>query len=164
MFFRNKTLRQDAIRKVMAGMTKHYGDQQVIRLAGHDFDPAALQAFLEAAIASSDATVQARAAWAKAVDAERANRAETSKVLGAIRHLVLGNHGDSMAVSEELAAFGFAPRSPRKVTSAENVDAAAKRKATRKARGTLGKKARLKIHGAPELAPAPPAPQADPNA
>lgn len=143
----NKSTRQDAIRKVMAGMSKYYGNLPSVRLAGTVFTPAALLQFLQADIASSDAADQARADLLKAVEAQTATRGKTNVVLRAIKSLVFSDQGDSKDVSDVLAFFGYSPRTRKKASAEENALAAAKRNATRKARGTVGKKARGKIHG-----------------
>lgn len=141
----SKSDRQSKIRKIGAGMSKFYGNLKSFKLGGTTFTPAELAQLLESDIAACDAADQARAAWLKAVEAQKAANAETNPVLRAIRNKVLGDHGDTRDAGELLAVFGFSPRTTRKRTGAENVEAANKREATRKARHTLGKKQREQI-------------------
>jgi len=145
----SKATRQDRIRKVMAGMSKFYGNQRTVRLAGTTYKPADLQKLLQADITSSDAADQAKAAWLKAVNAQMKTRGTTDPVLRAIRHLVLGDHGDSKEAVDVLAAFGWSPRKPQKASGDEMVAKANKARATRQARGTKGSRQKKEIKGSP---------------
>jgi hypothetical protein len=151
----SKASRQSRIKKIEAGMSKYYGNQPAFQLAGTAYSPAALDVLLEADIAASDAVDQARAVWLKAVEVQKATRVKTNPVLRAIRNKVLGDYGDTRDAGNVLADFEFKPRSTRKATGKEVVAAAEKRDATRKARGTMGKKEKQEIKGVVTTSAAP---------
>jgi len=145
----SKAARQTRIQKVVAGLTKYYGNLPQVTFAGQTFAPAALLQFLQGDIAASDAVDQARASLTQLVQTERGIQAKTNPVLVAIRSAVLGQFGNTKDAAEVLAVFGYSPRSTRKPRAVELVAKAEKAEATRKARGTTGKKAKAKIKGAP---------------
>jgi hypothetical protein len=151
----SKASRQDAIRKVLAGWTKYFGNVAQVVLAGTDFTPASLQQFLLADIATSDAADQQKGAWMKSVQLERASRTNTDPVLRAIRSLVLSQYGDTKQANDVFAVFGYSPRTRRKAKTADKAKAAEKAVATREARGVTGKRKRAGIKGnVPATSPA----------
>jgi hypothetical protein len=98
------------------------------------------------------ATNQARQEWyrqARIIGASA--KAEITPALVGLRAFLAMQHGSADAM---LTTFGFVARH-RNAPSAETKRLAVeKRRATRKARGTLGKRQRLAIHGVVEAAPA----------
>jgi len=91
------------------------------------------------------ASIAARASAKEAVAAERAERAKVSPTLVALTRVLLATYGNAAQI---LADFGLEPpkaRAPK--TSVENAAAAAKAKATRSARGTVGPKKKLAVRG-----------------
>jgi hypothetical protein len=151
----NKSSRQDAIRKVLAGWNQYFGNLAQVTLARTSFTQASLQQFLQADIAASDASDKGRAAWENLVQDEKRTRAATDPVLRAIRALVTSQYGDSKdAEINVLAAFGFKPRAPRKPSSAVLARAAKLADATRTARGTKGKRQKADIKGTLPVTPA----------
>ncbi len=62
----------------------------------------------------------------------------------ALKPWVIGQFGPN---SQEAIDFGFPPKKTATLSVEEKVQAVAQAKATREARGTMGKKARLKIKG-----------------
>ena len=93
----------------------------------------------------ANAVLTSKSAWQTAVQAERAKAAQTKIFLAAVRqaiYVLFGNNPDA------LADFGLVPKKVRvPLTAAARVVASAKSAATRKARGTSGKKAKLAVHG-----------------
>jgi hypothetical protein len=92
------------------------------------------------------ASTNAKAEWVKAAASVKANRAPNEALRAAIHQTVLVQFGADPTV---LDAFGYAK--PRKATPASpetKIVAAAKRVATRKARGTLGSKQRKALNRA----------------
>jgi hypothetical protein len=71
---------------------------------------------------------------------------------------VLGRYG---AGSTEAAEFGYVARKAPEVTAATRAAAVLQNRATREARGTVGKKKKLRIKGVVPTSPAPAAPAID---
>ena len=92
------------------------------------------------------ASSSAKAQWVKASATVKADRTANDALRAALHQAVLVQFGADPAV---LDAFGYAkPRTRTPASSEAKVIAAAKRLATRKARGTLGSKQRKAIKGA----------------
>jgi hypothetical protein len=163
---KSKTDRADKIRKILAGLQKYFGNVN-LTLLGTSYTPAALQAFLQADVASNDASTLAHAAWLKTVNDAQDTDAKTNPVLRAIRAQVLAVYGEDQNAANILAEFGYSPRKKVVLTAQQKADRAAKLRATRQARGTMGSRQKAKIHGtvpagdvssqrpAPTAAPAP---------
>jgi len=122
-------------------------------------------AMLEKRIAAADAVPPAKAAWHDAVKAAQAARTSTETTVSGVRQALLGIFGTS---TQKLAAFGLKPRKARTPPTAEKkAAAAAKAKATRAARHTMGSKQKQAVKGdvtgvtiTPTTAPKPVAPVA----
>jgi hypothetical protein len=103
-------------------------------------------AVIQERIDKAQAVITARTALHEAVLASDSVYAQTEPFVQSVRQSVRAMYGTSPTI---LADFG---ENPRKVatplTPAQKVIAAAKRAATRKARGTIGKKAKAEIVGA----------------
>ena len=144
--YKNKTDRADKLRKIQAGLQKYFGNVN-LTLLGTSYTPAALLAFLQADVASNDASTLAHAAWLKTVKDARDTDAKTNPVLRAIRAQVLAVYGEDQNAADILAEFGFAPRKKVVLTAEQKAERAAKLRATRQARGTKGSRQKAKIHG-----------------
>jgi hypothetical protein len=142
----NKTTRADAIRKVLAGLTKYYGNV-TLTFAGTSYKPAALQTLLQSDIDANDASTQARAAWLEAVANALSTDKAANTVLRGIKAQVTAQYGDAPNASTVFADFGWTPRKKVTKTADEKAAAVAQSKATRQARGTMGPKAKLKVKG-----------------
>jgi hypothetical protein len=112
--------------------------------------------------------VGARAALKSEVETEQAQLPALMTLMSAVLAFVRFNFGSN---PEALADFGLQPHKARTpLTTEQKAVAAAKRKATRDARGTKGPKAKKDIHGnvtaklvvTPAVAPTPAAPAAPP--
>jgi sulfite reductase beta subunit-like hemoprotein len=116
---------------------------------------------LQARIVTAKAATSARATWQAAVQADRDERAKTKTLVSVVKQTLLASFAGQV---ETLANFGLTPRKPRVVSPESRVAAAAKAKATRAARHTLGKKQKAGIKGtvAP-TAPAIPTPATTPG-
>jgi hypothetical protein len=153
---RSKTTRADAIRQVLAGLAKHFGSTTIV-LGGTSYKPAALQKTLQADVAANDASTQAKAQWISAVQAAKSQDSVTDLVLAALEQFVRSQFLGAPDEAADLADFGYAPRKRAVRTSAQKAAAAVQSDATRKARGTVGPKAKLKIKGTVPSTPAEPA-------
>ncbi len=133
------------VRTVMQGMPMVYLGKEFLTVPD-------LEARIQARIDAATKILAAKAAWEAAITEYEAIDAQTSVIVRDLFHTVIGAFG---AESPKLAEFGFvAPR--RAVWTPEmTTAAAAKRAATRLARGTRGPKAKLAIKGVVE----PPSPE-----
>ncbi|MGO8995327.1 MAG: hypothetical protein ACLQVI_18585 [Polyangiaceae bacterium] len=142
--------------QVIAGLAAHFKGASSFTFGGVDYTAKEIQTLLQSRIDAASATASARATWLTAAATENEKTTESESVLLALKNHLVTTYG---AKSQIVADFGFTPKT--KQTTAETVAAAVvKRAATRTARGTMGKKAKLKITGAvaPATAAAPPAP------
>jgi len=145
----NKTIRNA---KAIAGTQKHLMNLASIILNGAAFTPAQIIALLQAESDSIVAFDAADGQRKKAVATEKAASAAANPVFVTFRREVVNMFATQ---PETLADFGFVPPKKRVVSPATQVEAAQKRKATRKARNTMGKKQKAEIKG--EVTPPAPA-------
>ncbi len=159
---KSKASRQDRLRQVVAGATKHFQATATFTLAGASYTVATLSQLCQSDVAANDAATQARATWLTTVQTQRDVNAKTDPVLRAFKAYVVSLYGDTATAGTTLADFGYTPRKPRSTDVAAKATAAVKARATRAARGTLGAVQKKAITGAtPKPAtPATPTPQA----
>ena len=113
-----------------------------------------LQAQLQGHVDTINALNDARAKVSQLVARDQSQRAGIAPVLTGIRNYAAGLYGE---LSPEFASFGFKARRAAPRTAQSRADAAAKLRATRAARHTMGKRQRAAIHGAPDSPPNSPA-------
>ena len=154
---RTKTAGND--QQVIAGIKQDLQSMSLLPLGGTSYTPQSLVAVVQSRIDAANAVVTAKANWQSAAKTYKAIDAQVTLVVRELRNLVIGAFG---ATSPKLADFGFSAPTRKPLTTEEKAAAAAKRKATRAARGTMGKQQKLKITGttAAPAAPATPAPAA----
>ncbi len=129
--------------KVIAGIAAHFTGATTFTFGGVDYKAKQIQTLLQNRIDAASATASARAKWLTAATAESKVTTEAESVLLDLKsHLVTTYGADSQIVAD----FGFTPKT-RQTTAKTVATAVDKRAATRKARGTMGKKAKLKISG-----------------
>lgn len=147
--------------QVLVGIQKHLLNVPSLPLAGSAITPADLVKLVQSRIDSAGVVAAASATWHSTVTAHKALNAKLTPVVRGLRQYVLNVFGETSPV---LADFGFtAPKTVTR-TPEQKAAAAAKAKATRKARGTLGKKQKKGVTGTvPTTAPTPP-PTASPPA
>jgi hypothetical protein len=139
--------------RTMNGIDKHFAGVKSVTLGGAPYTPVKLKAVFQAnndaITASDDAHVELK----QLVRARKASDKATARVRRLLRsHLIAAYGPEALAI---LADFGFAtPRDARSVET--KALAVVKMRATRKARHTAGKKARLRIKG--EVSPPAPSP------
>ena len=130
---------------LIAGIGKHLAGVTSITLAGVPYPPPALAKLFQELVDAINAATAARTAAHDALVAERAKSKAVDPVLAALKSYLLSVYSDAAT----LADFGLTPRKPRRArTQAEGAATAAKRRATRVARHTLGKRQKAAIHGA----------------
>jgi|SRR5579859_4387479 len=136
----------DLAKLLIAGTQKHLANSGPIPFAGGAFTPTQIVDELNQLLVLRSDVDAARAATRNKVDAERAKlpalRAFMSAFVQALR-VAYGTQADVMA------DFGLPPKKVRTPLTVEQMAAAAaKREATRAARGTKSAKAKKGIHGA----------------
>ena len=141
------------------GLKKHTSKSTVWVIGQKKYDLATILGFLARRVNSAQVVANAKAAWQGKRQEDEVLEAETARILAALgQNLLVTFDG----LPDVLADFGLSPRkAPRALTGEEMVLKAAKARATREARHTLGKRARQAIKGTtsdvgpPILPPAP---------
>jgi hypothetical protein len=95
-------------------------------------------------VAAAKATETTRAAWLAAVQASQTEQATTKAFVSVFKQVVLAAFAGQV---DTLADFGLTPRKARVVAPDVQVAAAAKAKATRAARHTMGPNQKAAIRG-----------------
>jgi hypothetical protein len=139
---RNRTTTLGSDKQAIEGVQKDLQGMQVLHLGGREFTPTTLEDYIQVRVDAANAILIAKAAWLKAILTYEALDGDTEVVLRDLKRLVIGAFGEQ---SPKLADFGYEPPKQFTWTEAQKAAAVAKRAATRKARGTLGPKARLAI-------------------
>src|SRR5579859_1326060 len=139
MSTKGKNSQAALVKQLIAGVNKHFpnGSQQ-LQVGGATFTVTGLTALLQSFVDNREAVEASKAATKAKVQAEAAQAPSQRALIHALEATVRSNFGNSADV---LADFGLAPlkaRTPR--TAEEKAVSAAKNEATRKARGTMGKK------------------------
>ena len=138
--------------QIIVGITKNLQNVTTpLLLGGQSFTPASLIAFFQNRIDLANQVVTAKAQWIDLGKQYEALNATANLVERGLKQYVMNANGEASPV---LADYGFTP--PKHVTLSveQQQQAIAKRKATRKARNTLGKKQKAGIHGTvPATAP-----------
>jgi hypothetical protein len=153
-------LQQTADQKLADGLAKHEQSIPSFLVAGQSVKTEDIITILQARSASARAAEATRAAWRTAVKAARDERAKSNALVSKVKqelHLMFDGSINT------LADFGLTPRKAHVVTPETKVKAAAKAKATRVARHTVGKKQRQAIKAAAPTATETPAPAPSPT-
>jgi hypothetical protein len=135
---KNKGKKAVAAEKLAAGAQKHLASGASLTIAGRSYTPAQVIGLLQTITTLRDAVETARTNLATQVAEEKTQLPALYAFCAELTAYVRGTFG---AKPDILADFGLAPRKSRTPLTAEQQAAAkAKRAATRKARGTMGKK------------------------
>ena len=136
---------------MIAGVNKRFPNgTQEVQVGGTTFTVTGLTALLQSFVDNRDAVEASKATTMAKVEAERVQAPSQLAVICAFQTVVRGTFGNS---ADALADFGLAPLKARTPTSTEQkAVSAAKRIATRKARGTMGKNQKI-VSERWELAP-----------
>jgi hypothetical protein len=152
----NRSQQQDADQKLIDGLNKHGSGIPSLMIGGTSHTTAAIVAVLQERIDSAKTAVAGRASWQTMVKADRDERAKTKAFVSGLRQALQVAFAGSI---DTLADFGLKPRKARAPrTPEQKAAAAAKAKATRAARHTMGSKQKAKVKGAAPQAVPPPAP------
>jgi hypothetical protein len=132
------------VQAIIAGTQKHFPNGS-FTIGNAAFTTASLVQLFQSLADAIAAVNSAQASAKDAVASLRAVRAKVAPVLLEFKRLLLVTFGSA---TQSLADFGLEPPKARKpLTSGANASAAAKRAATRKARGTASKKQKLAVKG-----------------
>jgi hypothetical protein len=127
------------------GLELHLSSYPLLILDGTTFTIPALKARLDAIARRRHEVDKKKADYEEALDEENAEAHDDTVLMGALVALVRATFGNSPSV---LVDFGILPKKERTPPTVEEMaTAVAKREATRKARDTMGPKAKLAIHG-----------------
>jgi hypothetical protein len=150
MKIRNRLLRVGADARVIEGIDEEFQSLPYILAGATQFTPSSLKAFIQRRIDAAEKVRVARAAWIAASKEYEDIHAEVSAVVADVKQAAMCAFGKN---SPKLASFGFEPPKKPTLTEEKKLVAVQKRRATRIARGTMGRKAKLAIKG---TVPAPP--------
>jgi hypothetical protein len=144
------------------GIKKDLQNVSSLPLASSTYTMAALVQLIQSRIDAANAVVNAKANWLDAVATYGTLNTKVTEVARGLRQYVINVYGQNSPV---LADFGFTPPRRATLTPEEAVARSLKAAATRKARGTMGKKQKAKIKGTvTATAPAiPPTPATEPT-
>jgi hypothetical protein len=149
---KNRLTTQAADGRIIAGIKKDLQTVSSLPLGGDTYTPTSLVAFIQSRIDAANAVAIAKANWLSAVATYEALDTKGTVVVHDLKQYVMGAFGKT---SPQLADFGFSAPKTATQTPEEKAAAVVKRAATRKARGTMGPKAKLAVTG--ETAAAKPA-------
>lgn len=129
---------------IIAGIKKRLMNVPAIVIAGVSYTPATLQTLFQGQLDAVIAVLAATAQRTTAIAAYKAQVATINNAVTLLRDLVRQMFNNA---PDALADFGFAPKKVTKRDPLTNVVAAAKNLATREARSTKSRKAKLAIKG-----------------
>jgi hypothetical protein len=153
---KSKAVKRDKKSQLIKGLQTHFGKQKTITLKGKPVTIASLTTGLQASI---DAGIDTDAKRVAFLESSKASKAAEDAIHPMV--VVLTDFLQSTMSATDLADFGMKPKARVAPDVATKAHAALQSAATRKARGTLGPKARLKIVGVVEEAAPPQAPAAN---
>jgi hypothetical protein len=142
-----KTSQVTRVKQLILGAKKHFPNASTeLQVGGATFTVTALTQLLQDFVDQREAVEASKAARRAKVEAERVHAPSQIAIVHAFEMVVRGMFGN---FADALADFGLAPRKVRSPMTAEKkAVAVAKRKATRAARGTMGKVQKREIKGA----------------
>jgi predicted RNA-binding Zn ribbon-like protein len=144
---------------VIAGLLAYYQPADPFLMADGTYTRDQLIARFQAFVSAVEQTKGDYQIWRTDVASEQALLTQVRPLRAGVRGIVQARFGKQ---GPQVLQFGFTPVKTAVRTAASKALAAQKAAATRKARGTVGKKAKSDIHGtvptAPAAAPAAPAP------
>jgi hypothetical protein len=147
----NRSTTQAHDGQVIVGIKKDLQSVPSLALGGSTYTPAALTQLIQSRIDAVNTVANAKAQWHDAVTTYAALNSRVTQVVRDLRQYVINASGPDSPV---LADYGFTAPKRTPLTPQQKVAKAALAAATRKARGTLGKKQKLAIKGAVPPTPA----------
>ncbi len=146
----NRTDRTAALVNLADGLTKHASVMTTLVISGTVVQTTDIIKRLQALVTTAQAVDTTRAAWRSAVAADKTDRTQQQTFVAGVQKAVRVAFGNRV---DTLADFGLPPPKPRTPLTPEQKQAsAAKAKATRAARHTMGAEQKAAITG--EVSPA----------
>jgi hypothetical protein len=130
--------------QLIAGTNKHFATMTQIMVAGSAFTPAQVTAKLQTLVTLRSDVDASRASTKARIAAEKTDMPALRIFMDAFVTFVKAAFGTQPDV---LADFGLHPKARKQLTAEQKTAAAAKRKATRAARHTMGTKQRKTVKG-----------------
>ena len=130
--------------QVIVGIKKDLQNIPQLPLGGEMYTPTSVIAFLQSRIDAANEVAIARAKLAAVIATYKALNAKGTGIVTGLKQYVMNAFGKT---SPLLADFGFEPPKVTVLTPEQKAAAAAKRTATRLARGTVGPKKKLAVTG-----------------
>jgi len=141
----NRPQSQAADASLSTGLVKHEPTLASFTIAGATVKTTDVVTTLQSRQNSAKAVESTRAIWQAAVAADRSLRAQSNATVSGVKQVL---HVMFAGSPDTLADFGLTPRKARVITPEVKVAAAAKAKATRAARHTMGAQQKAGIKGA----------------
>jgi hypothetical protein len=142
----NRSEQQSADQKLIDGLTKHAATIPFLVVGGASHPTADIINAVQARLATATAALSTRATWLNAVKADADERSKTKVFVSGVRQALQVAFAGSI---DTLADFGLTPRKPPAArTPEQKAAAAAKARATRVARHTMGAKQKKGVRGA----------------
>ena len=142
----NRSQQQSADQKLIDGLTKHAATIPFLVVGGASHPTADIINAVQARLATASAALSTRATWLNAVKVDAEERSKTKVFVSGVRQAL---HVAFAGFIDTLADFGLTPRKPPAArTPEQKAAAAAKAKATRLARHTMGAKQKKGVKGA----------------
>jgi hypothetical protein len=141
----NRTGKLAADQSMIVGVQKFLSSFASLPVGSTTVTPADIVRVLQERVDAGKAVVTAENARTAAVKADRDKRAQTAAFVQSLRRMVQGMFTQS---PDTLGAFGLKAPKAANPTVTTKATAVAKSKATRTARGTLGKKQKKAVKGA----------------
>jgi hypothetical protein len=135
---------QAADQKLCDGIKNNPQSFPLVIVGGKPVAAADAVAMLQARIDATARIAPAKTAWLGAVKAARDERARSLAVITAVRQAILAAFADSV---DTLGRYGLKPRKQRVTSPQTQVVAAAKARATRTARHTMGSRQKQAVKG-----------------
>jgi hypothetical protein len=141
---RNRTDQSVAAQRLIEGMKQYESMLPQLLIGGTVVSHADLTAMVQRRVDAADVVNSTRATWLAAVQDERNEQTRTKALFSGLKQALLVAFAGQLDV---LAAFGLTPPDERRVTPEQRIAAAAKARATRAARHTMGKRQKAAIKG-----------------
>jgi hypothetical protein len=139
-----KDTRSDRNQRAISALRKHYGTARSMILDGITYTPSQVEDALKASLDAITATATAEAKFHDAVAAERAAHARGDAMYAALKAFVITQFKNLPSVLAEFSITLNERKRPDLVTTAAAVE---KRRLTRAARHTMGRRQKAKIKG-----------------
>jgi hypothetical protein len=151
----NRTERQTVDQRLIDGINRHTQTVSSLIIGGTTFTTTDIIGILQLRIVVASTAVSTKATWQTAVKADQDEHAKTKTFVSGLRQALTVMFAGQI---DALADFGLKPRKVRVTTPEQKAEAAAKARATRAARHTMGPKQKALVKGTVPAPTTPPTP------